>query len=292
MVFGREGAQRRGSDADFLKRITQELRGNTPTTLESKYFLGDKDAGKRVKAMVWMLGATGGEEELRFTSGVNALELANERNFDLRAREYRFLSRMKTIESDGDGLLELDSGTNTKRGRLSTATGYAKAVNQFFALAGAVPDASAAVEDAKLLRRTMLDLIGRLPTPLEVQYFVADKDPKKRDQIIDWLVKMDEHARHSADKQKSLHGRAGDDPLGRLLDQLLIDNKPDEEVLVALSLAALARYPSETEKTLLTAQVAKQSDRRAAWREILATLSHLPDAKQHIDGLNRWREGK
>ena len=44
--------------------------------------------------------------------------------------------------------------------------------------------------------------------------------------------------------------RTGDDPLSRLLDQLLVDNKADGQILEALSLAALAGYPSDAERVV------------------------------------------
>jgi hypothetical protein len=42
--------------------------------------------------------------------------------------------------------------------------------------------------DAEFLRRVHLDLTGRLPEPETVRKFLADKDPAKRDKIIDSLM--------------------------------------------------------------------------------------------------------
>src|SRR5262249_3685886 len=43
-------------------------------------------------------------------------------------------------------------------------------------------------DDATFLRRIMLDLFGVAPTTLELQYFLADKDPKKRTKVVEWLT--------------------------------------------------------------------------------------------------------
>lgn len=44
------------------------------------------------------------------------------------------------------------------------------------------------VSDAVFLRRTMLDLIGTVPSPGEATAFAADPDPGKRAKVIDRLV--------------------------------------------------------------------------------------------------------
>src|SRR5437016_14625762 len=44
-------------------------------------------------------------------------------------------------------------------------------------------------DDASFLRRATLDLTGKIPTPEELRAFMADKDAKKRDQLIERLLK-------------------------------------------------------------------------------------------------------
>ncbi|MDX1565334.1 MAG: DUF1549 and DUF1553 domain-containing protein, partial [Phycisphaeraceae bacterium] len=46
--------------------------------------------------------------------------------------------------------------------------------------------------DAVFVRRLYLDLIGTLPTPEQTRAFVADKDPKKREKLIDRLIRRPE----------------------------------------------------------------------------------------------------
>ncbi|MFO0806360.1 MAG: DUF1553 domain-containing protein [Gemmataceae bacterium] len=46
--------------------------------------------------------------------------------------------------------------------------------------------------DEEFLRRLFLDAIGTLPTPAEIRVFLADKDPKKREKIIDTVLERGE----------------------------------------------------------------------------------------------------
>jgi hypothetical protein len=46
--------------------------------------------------------------------------------------------------------------------------------------------------DYEFVRRAYLDCIGRMPTIAEARAFLADKDPKKREKLIDALVEMPE----------------------------------------------------------------------------------------------------
>ena len=54
--------------------------------------------------------------------------------------------------------------------------------------------------DEQFLRRVSLDITGTLPTPKQVADFVADKDPKKRDKMIDHLLDSQEYAYYFANK--------------------------------------------------------------------------------------------
>jgi hypothetical protein len=49
-------------------------------------------------------------------------------------------------------------------------------------------------DDAEFVRRVYLDVIGTLPTADEVRVFLADKDAKKRDKLIDALLERPEYA--------------------------------------------------------------------------------------------------
>lgn len=68
-----------------------------------------------------------------------------------------------------------------------------------------IPAASLA-DDTTFLRRVMIDLCGTLPTPEEVQAFLADRDPKKRAKMIDELLERPEYSQWWATKFSDLTG--------------------------------------------------------------------------------------
>jgi hypothetical protein len=59
---------------------------------------------------------------------------------------------------------------------------------------------SSLADDATFLRRTCLDIAGRLPTLLEVEQFLADANPEKRDSWIDRLLESTDYADLFANK--------------------------------------------------------------------------------------------
>jgi hypothetical protein len=52
--------------------------------------------------------------------------------------------------------------------------------------------------DEQFIRRVTLDVTGQLPLPADVEEFVADRDPGKRNRLIDRLLETDEYATHWA----------------------------------------------------------------------------------------------
>lgn len=54
------------------------------------------------------------------------------------------------------------------------------------------------VDDYTLIRRTTLDLVGRIPTPRETREFVESKDPKKREQLVERLMASSAFVRYQA----------------------------------------------------------------------------------------------
>src|SRR5262249_9495042 len=63
---------------------------------------------------------------------------------------------------------------------------------------GLVP--SELCSDEQFIRRVTLDISGTLPTPAQVNAFVADKDPKKRDKLVDALLQTPEYSYYFANK--------------------------------------------------------------------------------------------
>lgn len=60
--------------------------------------------------------------------------------------------------------------------------------------------------DATFLRRIHIDVTGQLPTPDEIRAFLADKDPKKREKVIDKLLAHPLHAAIWATKLSDVTG--------------------------------------------------------------------------------------
>ena len=59
-------------------------------------------------------------------------------------------------------------------------------------------------DDNTFIRRVTIDIAGRLPTPSEVQNFISDGNPKKREAWVDKLLASDEYADYFAGKWSSL----------------------------------------------------------------------------------------
>src|SRR5690242_17932634 len=69
-------------------------------------------------------------------------------------------------------------------------------VEAMWAEAHAAP--APAASDAELLRRTTLDVVGRVPTLDEAEAFLHDRDPGKRVRLVDRLLGSPEYAEHWA----------------------------------------------------------------------------------------------
>src|SRR6187200_360514 len=54
------------------------------------------------------------------------------------------------------------------------------------------------IDDYTLIRRTTLDLVGRIPTPRETREFVDSKDLKKREQLVERLMASPAFVRYQA----------------------------------------------------------------------------------------------
>ncbi len=55
---------------------------------------------------------------------------------------------------------------------------------------------AAPVDDARFLRRTYLDIVGKIPTAEVVAAFLADKSPDKRVRAVDTLLRSEDYAVH------------------------------------------------------------------------------------------------
>ena len=173
------------------------------------------------------------------------------------------------------------------------------------------------LEDLKFLNRVCQDARGTPPTLLEVEYFKADKDPKKNEKLLDLLLKDPALAKKLGDswKKKMLaeteivwrvldvrsvqpmvvrqlllsrhEGQALPEQVVKLLDQLLKENRSEEQILEALATATMGRLPTESEKKLVSGGLARQQDKRAGWLEVLRTFAGTQEAKKYAESLNR-----
>lgn len=81
------------------------------------------------------------------------------------------------------------------------------------------------VDDYVLIRRTMLDLIGRIPTVAEVESFVADEDPDKRVKLVDRLMQQPEFVEQLAYDLNIILAPAGKNDLEKYLADVLAQNQ-------------------------------------------------------------------
>jgi hypothetical protein len=63
---------------------------------------------------------------------------------------------------------------------------------------------SEVADDNTFIRRVTVDVAGRLPTPAEVDAFLSDGSPKKREALVDRLLASDEYADYFAGKWSAL----------------------------------------------------------------------------------------
>lgn len=159
--------------------------------------------------------------------------------------------------------------------------------------------------DGEFLKQVLTDARGSGPTALELKYFTEDKDPKKREKLLDtllkepavqkklgdtWKQKMLAHAPDRVARDVELFYFLSDgtnklsvpptrhlivqpakppapqpDKIEKLVGELLAAQKSDEAVLEAVTLATLSRLPTDAEKTLTLAVVGSAADRKAAW---------------------------
>ncbi|MCB9891197.1 MAG: DUF1549 domain-containing protein [Planctomycetes bacterium] len=92
------------------------------------------------------------------------------------------------------------------------------------------------VDDATFVRRVYLDLVGRIPSLDETRQFLASRDPKKRDRLVDELVASRGFESHNfnywADLLRAktrLSNRASGEPYIHFIKQSLRDRKPYDE---------------------------------------------------------------
>ena len=169
---------------------------------------------------------------------------------------------------------------------------------------------SNAESDAAFLKKAVETARGSAPTPLEAKYFAEDKDPKKREKLLDLLLKDPAVAKKLGDEWKkkmlappeatqwsgtselrlqpyldltqSAPTRVvwdyavtvkAPDKFEKLVGELIAAKKTDEQILEALALAAAGRLPSAEEKKATLAVIGTLADKKAAWVAIAKTFT-------------------
>jgi RNA polymerase sigma factor (sigma-70 family) len=163
--------------------------------------------------------------------------------------------------------------------------------------------------DAEFLNRVIQSARGSAPTALEEKYFAEDKDPKKREKLLDLLLKDPVVAKKLGDdwKKKMLEPptpkaaealnyyrltvkeyvtKVKPDRFEKLLGELLEAKKTDEQVLEAVTLAVLGRLPTVEEKRATLAVIGTAQDRKAAWLGIAKAYAASDEGKKHAGALN------
>ncbi len=99
-----------------------------------------------------------------------------------------------------------------------------------------------AADDATMVRRLTLDLIGRIPTAEESRAYVASNDPEKRTKLVDRLVASPGFARQQAAEFDALLAPNGPSSLRDYLVIAFGENRPWDQIFRELIL------PDESEK--------------------------------------------
>ena len=82
-----------------------------------------------------------------------------------------------------------------------------------------------AVDDSILIRRTMLDLVGRIPTSVELDEYVQSNDPDKRRKLVDHLLQTDAYRKHLAYDLNLLLAPVGNSDLREYLEIALTERR-------------------------------------------------------------------
>ncbi|MCE9563111.1 MAG: DUF1549 and DUF1553 domain-containing protein [Planctomycetes bacterium] len=113
-------------------------------------------------------------------------------------------------------------------------------IDAAIAEAGATPAGQA--DDATLIRRLTLDLVGRIPTTTEVDEYVKSKDSDKRTKLVDRLIASPGFARHQAALFEAMfnpdgNGRGSSGGFRQYMTDAVRENKPWDKIFREVVLA-------------------------------------------------------
>ena len=252
--------------------------------------------------------------ELKVAEGSDVLQVAQARLADaeeaLRAAEEQLEREKSKAGSTLQGLLWLGALQDEKK-EVTERLNRELVASYFRVKSSKLQE----LTDIEFLRRVSLDIRGVPPTTVELNYFVADKDPRKREKLLILLAAIAKgtprekfveelladpavqerwaemwKARIAAEREKAAReeqGRLAGDRLSRLLSELLDGKRTDEQILEALCLATMARFPTDTECKIILDRVKSSGDRRANWDAVMRALTATAEAKAHAVTLAR-----
>ncbi|MBP90422.1 MAG: hypothetical protein CMJ64_27575 [Planctomycetaceae bacterium] len=85
-------------------------------------------------------------------------------------------------------------------------------------------------DEANIIRRTMLDLVGRIPTAAEAKLYLAAESPTKREAAVDRLVTSPGFTRHQANELSTLLMGKPDDKMLKYLKVAVAENRPWDQI--------------------------------------------------------------
>ncbi len=319
------------TDAEFLKRTCDTLRGTPATPAELGYFVADADAGKRKKVVTWLTEPPAAAIDTFILDQVGRMDINSVDVETFRRRTSLDLTgtpngiAIADFDNDGkpDGYIQKWAGwapdgrklvaTDEKRDIVivNDANELKKAEGRFIHLQADPTDdepqakdlilrytrtRTPADTDADFLNKATTEARGSAPTKLEREYFLADKDAKKREKLLDLLLSDPAVAKKVGPEWKATmlnppikmairFTTLGGPDWSKLIGELQAAKKSDEQILESLTLAITGRLPTDTEKKLVAGMVAKEKDKAAAWAGIAGTLAGTDEAKKHADKL-------
>ncbi len=169
-------------DKQFLTKTCETLRGSAPTSTEMGYFLADQDAGKRKKVITWLTEPEAKAEVLVFTASVDDTLKVFDLKYDLATQP--------PAASEFKAEVEVTPQTLTPLSRRLWLTEMQSQVTRLTfnptgdVLVGTGPDET----EEQFLTRVIESARGSKPTRIEKEYFLKDKDAKKREKLLDALL--------------------------------------------------------------------------------------------------------
>ncbi|GEM_PF-1868166 len=153
------------------------------------------------------------------------------------------------------------------------------ALSRHWADAGVEP--SALSSDAEFLRRASLDLLGRVPTQVEVEAFLAEQGADKRSVLVDTMLRDERFSEHWAQlwtaqliPREQRARRTAERPMQTFLADALTQNRAWDAVVTDL-LTGEGALGDDPSLALLAARDLRGPTREAALAELTSTSARV-----------------